>query len=504
MRILVTGGSGVVGRGTITELLKRGHSVRLLSRGAAEDVQAWPSGVEAWPGDVGSPASVRGAADGCHAVIHLVAIVDEALPERTFDRINVEGTRVIRDEAQRAGVARFVFVSSLGADKGQSAYHKSKVAAEAIVREFAGEWVIIRPGAVYGPGDEHLSLMLRMVRALPAVPAIGDGQQRFQPIWHEDLARGLAIAADLPGIAGRVIEVGGREVLTQHDLIERMQRFTDRRVPTLPVPEFIANLGLKTLNAVGIGAPIAESQLDMLREENLIEEGKPNGLIQDLGVAPTPLEEGLRRFVDEQPIQLPEEGVGKLQRKTFKVAISPSTYTADRLFEYLRGHLLDVMPSLVDSDPESSNPEHIHEGMTVTLALPLRGHVQVRVVEAKDNKITLMTMQGHPLAGAVRFITTPVANGVMFEVQVFDRPATLLDWVLMRPVGDRLQEATWRQLATNVGRVAGATEPDITEEVESLDEKEAAAVERWAKSLASALERDQVAEQVNEARARAF
>src|SRR3954471_4633725 len=103
MRILVTGGSGVVGRSTITELLKRGHTVRLLSRGAAEDVAAWPAGVEAWPGNVGSAASVRGAVDDCQAVIHLVAIVAESPPEATFDRINVEGTRVMRDEAQRAG-----------------------------------------------------------------------------------------------------------------------------------------------------------------------------------------------------------------------------------------------------------------------------------------------------------------------------------------------------------------------------------------------------------------
>jgi NADH dehydrogenase len=503
MRILVTGGSGVVGRSTITELLKRGHSVRLLSRGAAGDVAAWPSGVEAWPGNVGTPASVRGAADGCQCVIHLVGIVDESPPEMTFGRVNVEGTRAIRDEAQRAGVGRLVFVSSLGADRGASPYHRSKFAAEAIVREFSGEWVIVRPGAVYGPGDEHLSLMLRMVRALPVVPSIGDGKQRLQPIWHEDLARGLANATDLPGIAGKVIEVAGREVITQHDLIERMQRLTDRRVPTVPVPEFIANLGLKTLNAIGVGAPIAESQLDMLREESCIGEGKPNGLIDDLGITPTPLDEGLRRFVDEQPVQLPDQGVGILQRKTFKVVVSPSPYSADRLFEYLRGHLLDVMPSLVDSAPESSNPDRIHQGMTITLALALRGHVQVRVVEAKDNQITLMTMRGHPLAGAVRFLTTPVAGGVMFEVQVFDRPANVLDWVLMRPVGDRLQETTWRQLAMNVARVAGAANPKIAEAVESLDANQAEAVERWARTLVLSQERAATADQVGEARARA-
>src|SRR5688500_5353773 len=90
MKVLVTGGSGVVGQSAITALLKRGHAVRLLSRGAAEDVKAWPAGVESWPGDVASPASVAGSADGCQVVLHLVGVVDEAPPERTFDRVNVE------------------------------------------------------------------------------------------------------------------------------------------------------------------------------------------------------------------------------------------------------------------------------------------------------------------------------------------------------------------------------------------------------------------------------
>jgi NADH dehydrogenase len=489
MKVLVTGGSGVVGHSAVTALIERGHTVRLLSRGASADVKAWPSGIEAWPGDIGSPPSIQGAADGCGAVLHLVGIIDEQPPETTFDRINVEGTRVMVGEAARAGCRRFVFVSSLGVDRGASPYHRSKAAAEAIVQSFEGEWVIVRPGAVYGPGDEHLSLMLRMVRSLPVIPAIGDGAQRMQPIWHEDLAAALAIAVDHPSIAGRVLEVGGREVITQRDLIDRMQALTGRHAPTIPVPEMVASLGLRALDAAGIGSPIAESQIDMLREENMIEAGKPNALIEDLGVTPTPLDEGLRRFLDEQPIQLPDEGVGALQQKTFAVDVRPSTYDAGRLFEYLQNHLLDLMPSLVDSDPERSNPSRLYEGATLTLALPLRGNLQVRVAEVMNGRITLMTLAGHPLAGAVRFVTAPVEGGVHFEVQVFDRPANLVDWMLMRPVGDRMQEATWVELAESVARVAGAANPSVKRTSRDLDRDQARSVETWAKNLALRLQR---------------
>jgi nucleoside-diphosphate-sugar epimerase len=500
MKVLVTGGTGVVGRSAVTALLKRGHTVRLLSRGAADDVKSWPAGVEAWPGDVSVAASVEGSAADCQAVLHLVAIVDESPPDATFDRVNVEGTRVMLAEATRADCRRFVFVSSLGADRGESPYHRSKAAAEALTRSFSGEWVIVRPGAVYGPGDEHLSLMLRMVRTLPVVPSIGDGNQRFQPIWHEDLAAGLAIAVDHPGIAGRVLEVGGREVITQKGLIDRMQVLTDRKVPTLPIPDFLASLGVRAMNASGIGAPVSESQLDMLREENIIAEGRPNALVDELGVAPTPLEEGLRRFINEQEVQLPEEGIGSLQQKTFAVDVRPSRYEADQLFEYLREHLLDVMPSLIDSDPEKTNPSRIVEGATLTLALPVRGHIQVRVAEVGNGRITLMTLAGHPLAGAVRFVTLPIDGGVHFEVQVYDRPANLVDWVMMRPIGDRMQEATWQEMAATVARVAGASDPDVKHVVKDLDEAESKAVEQWARNLAHRSKRKDAAADISDAR----
>jgi nucleoside-diphosphate-sugar epimerase len=488
MKVLVTGGSGVVGQSAVSMLLQRGFGVRLLARGAAEDVKAWASGVEAWPGDLRSKASLAGSADGCDVVLHLVGIVDEKPPELTFDSVNVEGTRHVIAEATRAGVKRFVFVSSLGVDRGESPYHRSKAAAEEIVKRFAGEWVIVRPGAVYGPGDEHLSVMLRMVRTLPVVPSIGDGNQRFQPIWHEDLARALAAAVDHPSVASRVLEVGGAEVITQRALIDRMQALTERKVPTVPVPEFLANLGLRAMNAAGIGAPIAESQLDMLREENIIPEGRQNALVE-LGVTPTPLAEGLRRFVDEQEIQLPDEGVGALQQKTFVVDVRPAAYDAPRLFDYLRDHLLDLMPSLVDANPESSNPSRIYEGATLTLALPLRGHVQVRAAEVSDGRITLMTLQGHPLAGAVRFIILPIEGGVHFEIQVYDRPANVIDWVFMRPIGDQMQETTWRQLAESVAKVAGDPHPDVKQIVRDLGTEGATQVEDWAKDLALRLQR---------------
>ncbi|HYC50575.1 MAG TPA: NAD-dependent epimerase/dehydratase family protein, partial [Gemmatimonadaceae bacterium] len=217
MRVLVTGGTGVVGRSTVTALIQRGHVVNLLSRHARRDVKQWAQGVHPLPANIAEASTITGAADGCEAVLHLTAIVDES-GVNTFERINVEGTRNTLREAERAGVKRFIYVSSLGADRGSSPYHQSKRKAEAIVRQFKGAWTIIRPGSVFGPGDEQISLLLRMIRTLPTLPVIGDGDQRFQPIWHEDLAETLAQAVEREDLHGKELDVAGPELTTQNDL----------------------------------------------------------------------------------------------------------------------------------------------------------------------------------------------------------------------------------------------------------------------------------------------
>lgn len=110
MRILLTGGTGVVGPATVSELVARGHTIRLLSRHAVEESRQWPAGVRALDGSVTEPDSIRGAADGCAAVIHMAAVVTES-GDATFERVNVEGTRNVVREAERAGAVRLLYIA---------------------------------------------------------------------------------------------------------------------------------------------------------------------------------------------------------------------------------------------------------------------------------------------------------------------------------------------------------------------------------------------------------
>lgn len=490
MRVLVTGGTGVVGTATVTALVGRGHEVRLLSRHAERDVRRWPRGVEPWPGDVAEAETLRQAADGCDAVLHLVAIVEERPPRATFQRVNVEGTRHLVAEATRAGVRRFVYVSSLGADRGESPYHQSKRAGEEIVRGYPGEWLIVRPGSVYGPGDEQISLLLRLVRTLPAVPTIGGGEQRFQPVWHQDLGEALVEAVERSDLVAQALDLAGPEVTSQRDLLDRLERITDRHPVRIPLPEFATGLGIKALELAGVESPFNESQLTMLQEGNLLEDPAANSLTTVFGVQATSLDRGLQLLADAQAEQTPRDGVGSLKRKRFWADIRGSRLDPDQLIAHLRRQFGAMMPGYVGVAVEPGTPEQLDLGETMTLSLPLRGHIQVRVEELEPRRITMVTLEGHPLAGCVRFTAGYEGEAVRFEVHVYDRAASLIDLVMMRTVGDLMQHHTWDTLVSNVVEASGGEATDgVQHESDRLEGEEARSVEEWADALVARRQR---------------
>jgi NADH dehydrogenase len=491
MKVLVTGGTGVVGEAAVSELTACGHSVRLLSRNALEDVAQWGDKVEPWPASVNDVDKLVGSADGCDVVLHVAGIVNEEPPEITFDSVNVEGTRNMIRETERAKVGRFIYVSSLGADKGESAYHRSKKAAEKIVENFHGGWIILRPGNVYGPGDDVVSLLLQMVRTLPAVPVIDGGDDRFQPVWVGDLAKAIVQSVERTDLHGRVLEIAGNEETSTNEIIDRFSVLTNRDPVRLPVPGFIAGAAAAVADMVGMSLPVNESQLTMLREGNVIQVAGGNALTAVFHIDPTPLDEGLKKLADAQPEQLPQEGVGTLKRKRLWADISGSRLTPEELFERFRRDFNEATPGIVDAEVEPGTRCDLEPGVTLTMSLPLRGNIQVRVEELTPRKATLSTLKGHPLAGAVRFLSEQRGDKVRFEVQVYDRPASITDWLAMKTVGESMQSRTWESLITRMIEESGGTAPaGIEQDEEDLDEKQAELIEDWLAELIASRKRN--------------
>lgn len=489
MKVLVTGGSGVIGEGVLLALLEAGHTVRLLSRNAERDVKSWPDGVEPFVANVSDRNSLQGAFDGCDAVVHIAGIVDEKPPEVTFERVNVEGTRNVVAEAERAGVLRIVHVSSLGVEHGESDYHRSKRVAEELVRAAHVEWVILRPGNVYGPGDEVISTYLGMFRTLPVLPVLGFGDQKFQPIWYRDLAEAIVKAIDMPGIERRTLELAGDELTTMNDLAVHFERITGRTPVRVPVPESVAALGIDLAGMIGVDLPINDSKLQMLVEENVVRAAEGNALTHVFGITPMALEDGLRLLADALPEQLPEQGFGALEQKRFWADIENSPISARELLERFRDRCSETMPVEMCAEPGGQN--RVERGATLTLALPARGNVQVRVLESNADRITLGTIAGHPLAGVVRFHSTQHGEKILFEVETLTRSASLLDFVAMGAVGDAMQQLNWTQVVERVVVASSGKAPEgVQQERRTLDDEEARVVEEKISDLVDALKRD--------------
>jgi uncharacterized protein YbjT (DUF2867 family) len=500
MRVFVTGGTGVVGTAAVRSLVARGHEVRLCSRNAERDVERWPHGVEACPASVDDAGSLRGSMDGCDAVVHVAGIVAEEPPEITFQRVNVDGTQNVLREAERAGVGRFIYVSSLGADRGSSNYHRSKRAAEDLVRQFRGGWLVLRPGNVYGPGDDVISLLLKMVRTLPAIPVIDGGDHPFQPIFAEDLGEAIAAAVARPDLSRTTLELAGGERTSMNDLLDRLSGITEKTPLRIPLPSWLAEAGTRVAGAFGVDLPVNVDQLQMLVEENVIAAGQTNALVTTFKITPTPLDDGLRRLADEIPEQTPAEGTGRLHRRRYWADIAECSLTATALFERFRTDFKTFMPeATIEVGVERGTPCVPDEGETLTLGLPLRGNVQIRVLEVDERWMTFVTVEGHPLAAAIRFITEDRADDVVrFEIQTYDRAGSLMDAVMLAVAGDLLKDATWRAVVQRVIEQSdGRALNGVQHSDEVLEGEDAKRVEQWADALVMASRRAEEAQRAS-------
>jgi NADH dehydrogenase len=295
-RIFVAGGTGFVGRSVVRALLARGFLVRCLVRRGSEGLLKGFESIDRVPGDVLRPEGLVACAEGCAAIVNLVGIIREHRARGvTFERLHVQATANMLRVAKEAGVKRYVQMSALGTrPEARSAYHRTKWQAEEAVRESSLHWTIFRPSIIFGPGDEFISTLAGMIRRLPAVPVLGDGQYRLQPIPVEQVAEGFAQALRLDGSIGRVYEVAGPDPYRFVELLDSIGAALGRRaVKKVHVPLGAVKVATRSLGWLP-AYPLTMDQIAMLEEESLPDD--PGLFFTELGIKPEPLARGLARM----------------------------------------------------------------------------------------------------------------------------------------------------------------------------------------------------------------
>jgi len=273
----VFGGSGFVGRHTVRALAKNGWRVRAAVRRPDLAGHLQPMGVvgqiHAVQANVRFPQSCVQACEGADAVINLVAILHKS-GAQTFDAVHVDGARAVARAARQAGVKTFVHVSAIGADpKSAGNYGRTKAAGEAAVLEEFPDAIILRPSIVFGPEDQFFNRFAAMAQRSPMLPLIGGGKTKFQPVFVGDLASAIANAAAGHAKPGTVYEIGGPEVATFRDLLDRTQEWAARDRAYLRMPFWLAKLAaLATLPLPNGLRPLTVDQVRMLKRDNVVSE----------------------------------------------------------------------------------------------------------------------------------------------------------------------------------------------------------------------------------------
>ena len=268
----VFGGSGFVGRHVVRELAARGYRIRVACRRPDLAGHLQPLGnvgqIHCVQANLRYRWSIERAVEDADVVINLVGILAEN-GKQSFDSVQARGAGWVSQASAAVG-ARMIQMSAIGADAdSQARYAATKAEGEALVRAANPDAIILRPSIIFGPEDEFFNRFATMAQLSPILPLIGGGHGLFQPVYVGDVARAIAKAADGELDAGTTWELGGPEVLTFKQCMERLLDVIGRKRHLVTLPFGVAG-AIGSLAQYLPGAPITPDQVEMLKSDNVV------------------------------------------------------------------------------------------------------------------------------------------------------------------------------------------------------------------------------------------
>ncbi|MBN9554164.1 MAG: complex I NDUFA9 subunit family protein [Alphaproteobacteria bacterium] len=289
-QITVFGGSGFLGRHAVRALAKEGWRIKVACRHPHRAFFLRPLGqvgqIAPIKCDVTNPDEVEAALHGSAAIVNLPGIL---YPRgQSFEEVHVTGADNVAQAAARLGIAAMVHVSAIGAGtESESRYARTKTEGETRIRAAFPAATILRPSIVFGPEDQFFNTFAALARFSPALPLIGGGHTRFQPVFVGDVAAAICAALGHPQAPGRTYELGGPTIYSFRELMQIVLRETGRKRLLVPLPFWLASFKAFFLQL----APkplLTPDQVTLLRQDNVV---APTALtLADLGIRPTTVE----------------------------------------------------------------------------------------------------------------------------------------------------------------------------------------------------------------------
>jgi NADH dehydrogenase len=248
--------------------------------------------------DVREQTSVAAAMAGADAVVNAVSAYVEK-GGVTFESVHVQGAETLAREADRLGVARLVLISGIGADpQSRSTYIRSRGRGEQAVQRIFPDATIVRPSAMFGPGDALFSTLVDLARLLPVLPLIGGGRMRLQPVYVEDVAAAVGCILADPGAVGRTYELAGPRVYTLRDLVKFTLRVVDKRRLLMPLPFTVAEIQARLFEFLP-SPPLTTSQVDLLKADSVASGALPG--LPELNIRAKEIEEVVSTYIGRSP-----------------------------------------------------------------------------------------------------------------------------------------------------------------------------------------------------------
>ncbi|HVO09962.1 MAG TPA: NAD-dependent epimerase/dehydratase family protein [Vicinamibacteria bacterium] len=317
MKVALTGASGYTGGRLLEALCGRGDEVTVLVRPQSLTARLRERAARVVEGELGDASAARRLVEGNEAVLHVAAVYRTAgHPDSHYRQVNVEGTRALLEAAAAVGVGRFVHTSTVGvhgdvknppADEDApiapaDIYQQTKAEAEALALQYHRERgvpvTVVRPGAIYGPGETRLLKLFRAI-ARGRYAIVGSGRSFYHPVYIEDLVAGFLLALERAQAVGQAFLICGPRYVSQSELAALIARHTGGRVlpfriPALPI-QWAGDLVEAVCVPLGLEPPLHRRRVDFWTKSRAFTTDKARRL---LGYQPAvDLEEGIGRTV---------------------------------------------------------------------------------------------------------------------------------------------------------------------------------------------------------------